>query len=147
MDQRTVNVLPTQNGINKEILRDTVSRIQSLVDSGQITYSSSGSHTANLTNLLDLEKDSSKTISVSGFGYIKLAYYNAFGLDLDELTGSENLLNSTKIKNAIFDLVEYPERNNLSSKDADGNYPLIPEVLQYTFRLQIHMDVPCRQAW
>lgn len=127
MDQRTVNVLPTQNGINKEILRDTVSRIQTLVDNGQITYSSSGSHSANLTNLLDLEKDSSKIISVSGFGYIKLAYYNAFGLDLDELTGSENLLNSTKIKNAIFDLVEYPERNNLSSKDADGNYPLIPE--------------------
>ena len=127
MDERTINVKPTQNGINKDILKDTVSRFQTLVDKGQITYVANGSHTQNLTDISTLEKNSSKTISTSGFGYAKLVYYNAFGLDLDELTGSENILNATKIKNAIFDLVEYPERNNLSSKDEDGNYPLIPE--------------------
>ena len=97
MDERTINVKPTQNGINKDILKDTVSRFQTLVDKGQITYDGNGNHTQNLTDLSTLEKNSSKTISISGFGYAKLVYYNAFGLDLDELTGSENILNTTKI--------------------------------------------------
>ena len=126
MDPRTINVLPTQNGINKDILRETVDRFKALVDKGQILYSSNGSHTQNIINYSDLEKDSSKTITTSTLGYVKSIYYNAFGLDLDALTGSEDIMNTTKIRNAIFDVVEYPERNNLLSK-VNGEYPLIPE--------------------
>ncbi len=127
LDPRTVTVMPTQNGINKEILRETVDKFQTLVTNGQIGYVSSATHTLNTTNLNDLIKDPSKTIETSTLGYIKLMYYNAFGYDLDEIIGTESILNSTKIKEAIFEEIAYPERNNLASKGEDGLYPLIPE--------------------
>ena len=122
LDPRTINVMPTQNGINKEILRETVNKFQTLVENGQINYIGSGTHEENITNLDELLNDSSKTATISTLGYVKNIYYNAFGLDLDTLIGTESVLNSTKIKNAIFEEVAYPEKNNFITGS-----PIIPE--------------------
>lgn len=127
LDSKTINILPTQNGINKEILRETVRQFQTLVEKGQIKYVTDGSHSENITSLNELITNPSKTVSISTFGYIKMVYYNAFGLDLDTLTGTEVILTGTRIRDAIFDLVPYPEINNLLSKNENGEYPKIPE--------------------
>lgn len=124
MSDLNITVEPTQNGINKEILINTVEKFKELVNNGQINYIANGKHSENIKDINELINDSSKTISLSAFGFIKFLYYNAFGLDLDALTGTENILSSTKIKNAIFEVVPYPERNNFKIKGEDGLYPL-----------------------
>ena len=123
MSNLNINVEPTQNGINKEILRSEVIKFQTLVEKGQITYSSNGSHSENMKDLDELLKNSNNKATVSNFGYVKMMYYNAFGLDLDALTGTNYILNRDKIINAVFTSVPYPERNNLKKKE-NGEYPL-----------------------
>ena len=122
MDPRTIYVQPTQNGINKEILRKTVEEFKTLVENGQINYINSSTHTENTTSFADLKSDPTKTISTSTLGYVKLIYYNAFGFDLDELIGTESILNNARIKNAIFEEVPYPTNNNMLT-----GTPEIPE--------------------
>ena len=104
-----LRVEPTQNGINKDILRSNVEKFKTLVENGQISYVNSGAHTETIKSLDELLNDPTKTATLSTFGYIKLMYYNAFGLDLDALEGSVDTIGSSKIKNALFTYVAYPK--------------------------------------
>lgn len=114
MTKKDLDVYPTHNGVDRALLEDYVYLFEELVKDGKIEYISSGDHSTNLTKLDDLF-NSDKKISVSGLGFIKMMYYNAFGLDLDEINDEEDIMNSANIRNAVFTQMSYPEKNNLLS--------------------------------
>ena len=107
MSELKVSVYPTQNGLNKEILKSKVDKFKSLVEEGKITYNSASSGNDNLKDLNTLT-----SASVSQFGFVKMVYYNAFGLDLDRLNNTITLLNTNIIRDSIFKQIQYPKTNN-----------------------------------
>lgn len=122
LNPKVLNVYPTQNGINRKMLIEKVNMFKELVDEGKITYVNSGDHETNTTDLETLV-DATEPIAVSGLGFVKMMYFNAFGFDLDSIEGNEDIITTANIRNSIFTSVEYPERNNMLAQ-VDDDYPL-----------------------
>ncbi len=117
MSSLSISVNPTINGINKEILLEEVNKFKELTENGKIKYSTEGYRSENIKDL-----DTLDSASISQMGFVKMVYYNAFGMDLDMLENKVDTVNITSIKNAIFDNVDYPELNNNATK-VNGEYP------------------------
>lgn len=117
MSSLNITVNPTINGINKEILLEEVNKFKKLTEIGKIKYSTEGYRSENIKDL-----DTLDSASISQMGFVKMVYYNAFGMDLDMLENKVDTVNITSIKNAIFDNVDYPELNNNATK-VNGEYP------------------------
>lgn len=82
-------VNPTINGITVDLLKEKIEKFKDLTKKGNIIYDSSTSSAYN-QNLDDITN-----IKISQAGFIKMIYYNTFGIDISYLT-------TKNIKNAIF---------------------------------------------
>ena len=90
MGKLTTNVSPTNNKINAEQIRTAIKEFKTAISKANpgITYGSS-------VTTYKVKPSEAKNTVFSSYGFIKNIYYNAFGIELDELSGSN-------IKNAIF---------------------------------------------
>lgn len=102
-----INVEPTYNGINKDLLEKEITKFEKLVDNGKITYTTSSSRDEYIKDL-----DTLASANITHMGFVKMIYYNAYGLDLENLDGKYGGFNTTKIKEAIFKKMTYPEYKN-----------------------------------
>lgn len=86
----TTNVTPTNNKINAEQLRVAIKEFKTAISKTNpgITYGSS-------STTYKIKPSEAKNTVFTSYGFIKNIYYNAFGITMDELSGSN-------IKNAIF---------------------------------------------
>lgn len=86
----TTTVSPTNNKINADQLRNAIKEFKTAISKTNpgITYGSS-------STTYKIKPSEAKNTVFTSYGFIKNIYYNAFGIAMDELSGSN-------IKNAIF---------------------------------------------
>ena len=90
MDSIVNNVNPTIGKINAEVFRSEIKKFKTLAEATNPTIK----YTTGDSNY-KIDLDNPKTANISGYGFHKSIYYNAMGIDLGYLSG-------TNIRDAIF---------------------------------------------
>ena len=120
----TTNVNPTINNSNGNdiAIKNTIDLFKSLVESGKITYSGSGVNSENLKDLNNLD-----SASVSSYGFIKMIYYNAFGINLNKIGDVNNT--NVNIRNNLFNVIDVNSVNIYAKKKTTENNTYIEKML------------------
>ena len=119
----SLEVKPSNNKINAEQLRQSINKFKGYVTNGQVTYGTSNRAKLNAT----VPAKGKGTLTYSAFDFVGRVYYDAFGINMSELTGAN-------VKNAIFnkssDVGAYGKK---TSKDIESltneNYKKINKML------------------
>lgn len=120
-------VNPTINEDNINDMNGVIDRVNGLVTSGNVSYSSSGvgNYKVNLDGL-------NSNISLSSDGFIKLLYYNYFGVDLGYLD-INNIVNAIFNKRSVSDNKEsvsiYYTKNKSEISNLSSVYKKIHDML------------------
>ena len=120
MAELNITVKPTQNSNDMNLLKAEVDKFETAVKNGKIVWVNSGKHSDNIKDLDSI----TETTSISSFGFVKMAYYNAFGLDLefDENKNEIDTITYPKIADSLFTkLINYNKGDNVYGTSSPKN--------------------------